>query len=361
MKVYRLMEWLNDGTDRIMYSTYDPVDFENYIVWSIYENNISYDPGCNYPSKDNQVNMFCKDFQKGYEHFDGIDKDHWIDIHELNPNTERDEYIRAKLEAHHKEAQELGHEVFCTILQGSQNYGLDIYTEEYWSDVDTKCIVLPSLDDIILNRQPISTTHERENKEHIDLKDIRLMFDTFRKQNVNFVEVLFSDYYIVPDKYKKFWDELRVIAEKITHAHPAQTLRAMSGMSVEKKKALKHPYPTIKWKIDKWGYDGKQLHHIIRINDFINRYICGMKFKDAMQSTSSMKGMLLKAKLNQYSLEEAEELATKYDDLSKEMKDKYIEAMGDKVVDPEAYNKLDEIKAIVLKQYFTEVLTSNAT
>lgn len=360
MKVFRLMEQNFEGPSKELFKTYNPIDFENYIVWSIYEGNITYDPGCSWPSKERQVDLFCTNFQEGQEHFDGIDSSHWIDIHELNPNKEREEYIKAKLDAHYREAQELGYEIFAIILQGSQNYGLDIYNDEYSSDVDTKCIVLPSLDDIILNKQPVSTTYERENKEHIDLKDIRLMFDTFKKQNVNFVEVLFSDYYIVPKKYEKYWNELKTFAERITHAHPAQTLRAMSGMSMEKKKALKHPYPTIKWKIDKWGYDGKQLHHIIRISDFINRYICNIPFKEAMQPTPSMKGMLLKAKLNEYSLEEAEELATKYDDLSKEMKDNYIEAMGDKVIDPEAYDKLGEIKAEVLKQYFTETLLENA-
>ena len=240
MKVYKLMERDSNYNSIELYKTHDQTDFENYITWMIYENKISYDPGCSWPSKENQVSMFCTSLQEGCEHFDGFDSKHWIDIHTIDPNKERDDYIMAKLEEHYKEAQELGQEIFGIFVQGSQNYGLDIYTNEYYSDIDTKCIVLPSLDNIILNKKPTSTTHERENKEHIDLKDIRLMWECFTKQNVNFMEILFTKYYIVPDKYKKYWDMMRDMAEDIAHAHPAQTVRTMSGMSMEKYKALKH-------------------------------------------------------------------------------------------------------------------------
>ena len=154
------------------------------------------------------------------------------------------------------------------------------------------------MDDIILNRKPTSTTYERENKEHIDFKDIRLMWECFKKQNVNFMEILFTDYYIVPEKYKKYWDKMREMAEEIAHAHPAQTVRTMSGMSMEKFKALEHRYPTLIEKIDKYGYDGKQLHHIIRINDFIKRYTMGLSFKESLTPTAIMVKQMNEAKLN---------------------------------------------------------------
>lgn len=109
---------------------------------------------------------------------------------------ERNNLINAKVQQHYKEACLMGHEVFGVFLQGSQNYNLDIYSEQYKSDVDTKVIVLPSFDDFCRGKSPISTTCERENKEHIDLKDIRIMFETFKKQNVNFVEILFTKYFI---------------------------------------------------------------------------------------------------------------------------------------------------------------------
>lgn len=270
--------------------------------------------------------------------------------------SERDAYIRAKLQEHYDEATSLGHEIFCLVLQGSQNYELDIYSEHYKSDIDTKCIVLPSFDDFCRGRSPVSTTHERQNKEHIDMKDIRVMFDTFKKQNVNFVEILFSDYYIVPEKYAAFWKLLRKLGESLTHCHPSQTLKTMAGMSYEKHKALCHPYPTIKDKIDKYGYDGKQLHHILRINEFMKNYLSGMSFKKCLTARSSeMLNLLVNAKLNQFSLDEAKAMAEKYDEENRILKDTYINEHGE-ACDDEPYQALTEIKTAILKQWFREEL-----
>lgn len=87
----------------------------------------------------------------------------------------------------------------------------------------------------------------------------------------------------------------------------------MSGMSMQKLAALCHPYPTIKDKIDKYGYDGKQLHHIIRMNDFIKNYVANKSYKECLTSYAN-KELLWKAKLNMFSLEEAKQLAVKYDE-----------------------------------------------
>ena len=269
---------------------------------------------------------------------------------------ERDNYIFDKIYEHFEEACSIGHEIFGVFLQGSQNYNLDIYNSEYKSDVDTKAIILPSFDDFCCCKSPISTTHERENKEHIDLKDIRTIFENFKKQNVNFIEILFTDYFVVPSRYYDYYMQLRNLAERLAHCHPANTLRAMAGMSMEKKTALCHPYPTIKWKIDKWGYDGKQLHHIIRINDFMKRYIAGVPFADCLKVTNEeLRSCLEKAKLNQFSLKDAIELANDYDNANKKLKDTYIEKYGD-AVDETPYNELNDIKIEVLKAHFKRKL-----
>lgn len=268
----------------------------------------------------------------------------------------RDKYIYSKLQEHYNEALGLGHEVFCVVVQGSQNYNLDLYTDEYQSDIDTKAILLPSFDSFCKGYQPISTTHIRANNEHIDLKDIRIMFDTFKKQNVNFVEVLFSDYFISPNKYSDFWERIRAMGEELVHCHPAQTVKTMAGLSMEKLKALTHPYPTIVDKIEKYGYDGKQLNHIIRINEFIKNYISGISFKECltMHSPRLLK-MMQDAKLNKYSLAEAKELATTFDENTNKIKQQFIEE-HEKDFDGAAYKKLDDIKVEILKQWFREQL-----
>ena len=341
-----------------VFETFDKSEFYYHMVSLIESGEVMYDCMATYPSKEKQLQWFYEDFQvRGltfYQHF----SPGWVEVKQIDPNKNRDLYIKEKLYEHYQEALQQGYEIFGIFVQGSQNYGLDIYSEEYWSDIDTKCIVLPSLDDIILNRKPTSTTYERENKEHIDFKDIRLMWECFKKQNVNFMEILFTDYYIVPEKYKKYWDKMREMAEEIAHAHPAQTVRTMSGMSMEKFKALEHRYPTLIEKIDKYGYDGKQLHHIIRINDFIKRYTMGLSFKESLTPTAIMVKQMNEAKLNKYSLPVARELAKRYDDETKFIKDSYIDMEGDKV-NESVYNSMDQIKAQILKDYFKqEILKS---
>ena len=53
---------------------------------------------------------------------------------------------------------------------------------------------------------------------------------------------------------------------------------------MEKYKALEHRYPTLIDKIDKYGYDPKQLHHIVRIHEFLERYIDGESYEDCLKS-----------------------------------------------------------------------------
>lgn len=238
-------------------------------------------------------------------------------------------------------------EWFVLVIQGSQNYGLDIYTEEYKSDIDTKMLVIPSLEDIVYNKKPISTTYILPNNEHTDIKDIRLYFDNFKKQNINFVEILFSNYYIINPKYQDLWDELIKNRENIAHYNYNQTLRCIAGMSMEKKKALCHPYPTIKEKIDKYGYDGKQLHHIIRMNDFIYAYTHNKLYKECLTYLPH-KELMMEAKLNKFSLEEALELAEFFDNQTKEMKDFYLKESEE--INQDALNTLNKVQYEVIKR-----------
>lgn len=159
------------------------------------------------------------------------------------------------------------------FLQGSQNYGLDTPL----SDVDTKLIVVPSFKDIAMNRKPVSTTHVRANEEHTDWKDIRLYIQTFRKQNLNFLEILYTEFAIVNPIYEKQWNRLLESREAITHFNPYRSVQSMKGIALEKYHAMEHEYPSKIEILKKYGYDPKQLHHLVRVEDYLNRYIAGGK------------------------------------------------------------------------------------
>ena len=261
----------------------------------------------------------------------------------------RDEYISEGLHRHLEEFKKCYPKLTLLgiFIQGSQNYNLDIYTDEYKSDIDTKAIVIPSLEDVVMNKKPISTTHILPNNEHLDIKDIRLYFDNFKKQNINFIEILFSPYYIVNPKYRDLWEELVADRELVAHYNTNQALRCMSGMSMEKKKALCHPYPSLIDKIEKYGYDGKQLHHIIRMCDFIYAYTHNNLYEECLKYLPHRE-MMMKAKLNEYTLEEALQLADYFDNQTKELKDFYL--LKEDVINQSALDLLNKIQYNVIRR-----------
>lgn len=261
-----------------------------------------------------------------------------------------DEDIMKRMQEHYAVLEDMGYEVVGLFLQGSQNYNLG-YED---SDVDTKAIVLPTLDDIILNKKPVSFTHVMENEEHIDVKDIRVMFENILKQNINFVEILFTDYKIVNPKYSEYLEELFRKREMIANYDVRAALNCMAGMQLEKFKALQHKYPITAWKIDKWGYDPKQLSHIIRIEDFMEKYVNGSSYANCLIYENRM-FMLEVKKGNMYSVEKAVEVAQDCVKLCKEMKDKYLEENETYKLE-EVLQVMNNTKAKIMKKFFVEEL-----
>lgn len=96
-----------------------------------------------------------------------------------------------------------------------------------------------------------------EDDEHVDVKDTRLILDCFKKQSVNFAEVLFTSYRILNPKYEVLFQPIPDIAGRVGRYNNYATLNCMAGMALEKQKASCHPYPATKDKIDKYGLDSK--------------------------------------------------------------------------------------------------------
>ena len=204
---------------------------------------------------------------------------------------------------HYEEAKTLFPEdrIVALALQGSQNYGLELPS----SDVDSKLIVVPTFKDIALNRQPISTTYIRSNDEHIDLKDIRKYVEHFRKQNLNFLEILFTDYFIINPLYIDQWNRLIEAREAIAHMNMYRAVKSMKGIALEKFHAMEHPYPTKLDLIEKYGFDGKQVHHLIRVDDYLTRYINGESYMSCLKPSSNLVEHMLEYKRHEIPLEVA--------------------------------------------------------
>ena len=263
-------------------------------------------------------------------------------------NYHSDEWIMDRLREHYEEALTIfpQDKILGIFIQGSQNYGLD------WSgsDIDTKCIVLPTLEDICLNKKATSYTHVRENNEHIDFKDLRVITGDFKKQNINFLECLFSKYIIVNQYYANLFQPLLDNAEAIAKYDNYRFVRATAGMSMEKHKALELDRPSQHDEIVKHGWSTKQLHHLMRLNTFIKRWVSGTSFSDCLIDPDS-DGLV---RIKQYghaikTLEQAREIAKRLDDETNAIKEEYI-ATHEHVIDEEVGKMIDDIVVDIIRE-----------
>ena len=253
--------------------------------------------------------------------------------------------VMQRVQEHLDEALTHFHEdqVVGIFLQGSQNYHLDTPH----SDVDTKLIVVPSFKDIAMNRKPISTTHVRTNEEHTDWKDIRLYIQTFRKQNLNFLEILFTNYSIVNPIYEKQWNRLIESREAITHFNPYRSVQSMKGIALEKYHAMEHEYPSKVEVLKKYRYDPKQLHHLVRVSDYLDRYIAGESYESCLDP-GPMKQELIEIKEGKYSLAEARVIADKTKAHVEEIVE-YAYSIYPNEEDPQVNALLDDVQYEIMK------------
>lgn len=234
-------------------------------------------------------------------------------------NYHSDQYIMDRVREHYNEALEHFPEdkIVCVVYQGSGNYGLDYHG----SDVDTKCIVLPNIKQLC-NNQQTSITHIRKNDEHIDFKDVRIMFDTFKKQNLNFLEILYSKYCVINPIYEELWDEVAAKRDDIVNINNGGLAKSLKGIAGEKYHAMEHEYPSRMTVIEKWGYDCKQLHHLFRIREFMSRWISGESFADCLVSNEPE--WLIEVKKGLYHLDDARALGKEAMDVIQKMYDNYM-------------------------------------
>ena len=265
---------------------------------------------------------------------------------------DRYDEIYLRLEGHLNDATKLVDEdhLVGIFLCGSQNYNLD--TPQ--SDVDTKAIILPSFSDFAFAAEPRSWMHIRENDEHIELKDLRSMFHIIRKQNINFVEILFTNYFYVNPDYAKEWKRLLQIRERIARYNPWLAIKTMQGHAHEKLSKMQKVTPARKAAIDTFGYDPKQLHHILRLEEFMERYLNGVDYARCLFSEKVE--YLIKIKSGWFKAEDAMEIGKRslanIDDMVNGAPKEVLNHNDDGVT-----TIMNEIQYDILKKIITKELT----
>ena len=169
------------------------------------------------------------------------------------------------------------YEVVGVFLFGSQNYRTDLPG----SDFDVKAIVMPPVDRLILASGEVNETHKRENGE-LTVFDIWSMHKSIKKQNVNFLEILFTEYYILNPKYLELWGEMKNLRETIAHMNEYAAVECLNGCARNKMDKVFKRVPSNEDRIDKVGYDYKAWADVLRFREFMDRYINGVPYNECL-------------------------------------------------------------------------------
>ena len=213
-----------------------------------------------------------------------------------------------KLGQHYKSAvKDIGDagRVLAVCLYGSQNYGLA--TEQ--SDVDTKAFIMPNLSELIKYKKVSRQIEADEDGGLCDLKHLELMCQNFHKQNINFLEILYTDYFICHKDFQAAYQELRDKRDFLTSAFPRRMLHASAGMAEQKYHALRHPYESKKDILAKYGYDPKQLASMLRLYYFIDAYLKTEDFKTSITPRGGFKDLILDTKAGSFTEDKAVDMA----------------------------------------------------
>lgn len=218
----------------------------------------------------------------------------------------RETNIYNSVYTHYKECKSQYGEsnMFVTMLYGSQNYNLDTPN----SDVDTKTMIFPSINDVILGRKMVSTDKVMPDGSLSNVKDYRAMFGNYLKGNINFVETLFTDFYVVTPKYMGFFDRLLSQRDLIANCQPLKLVHMAAGMANQKYVAMEKPFESKKEVLERYGYDFKQLLHLARLDIFIKKYCNTGDFGACLVPCDKDREWLKGLKTNPISLSDARQL-----------------------------------------------------
>ena len=187
--------------------------------------------------------------------------------------------------------EKYGDRVVFISAVGSMNYGL--FTET--SDVDTKAVILPTYAEIVL-KKPESVTLQIDD-EQCSVKDLRVYINELKKQGINVLETLVTNYYLVNGKFLNQIELLRSWAEEICHYDENKFLSSTIGAACSYAKRWNIAYKNYLETDDDANLDYKAAYNIVRLHNTIHAYIRGMKFKEAINCRTSLdRDLLLRIK-----------------------------------------------------------------
>lgn len=226
--------------------------------------------------------------------------------------------VRKRLKEHLDEALQNPkiHDWFMIAVNGSYNYNMD--TPQ--SDIDSKLLVIPSLEQLV-NGKSLNYLHcMSDNGEHVEVKDIRHYFATMLKQNINFVETLYAQVWIVNPVYMRLFHYLFEMRDVISGCNPIATIHCIQGTAYQKYKQMLQSSPARAADIENYGFDRKSLHHLVRCVFFGEYYMEGTSYQECLQNNDvpNIRRMIMNLKtttvLNrEYAINIAEDMLDGFD------------------------------------------------
>lgn len=138
--------------------------------------------------------------------------------------------IQEALQQHKQVVLDAGYaedQIIGVFLYGSQNYGLA--TEN--SDVDTKVVIIPTLEDLCSKKAGFVKEY-KYNDEKVIVMDLIHYVDNLKKQNINYIETLFTEYCWVNPNHAWIWDAFIEIRGHIVGYDENKTIQSMGHQAL---------------------------------------------------------------------------------------------------------------------------------
>ena len=211
-----------------------------------------------------------------------------------------DNLIMAKLSEYYSFLENIyGERLLGVFLYGSQNYNFQTSN----SDIDAKAIIVPTLWDIASNKAMVSKEYHIDDA-HLEVKDFRLMVEMWKKQNMNFLEILFTQYRVINPKYQEVWNETITFRELMANYNGKRMVLSIShqGLHALKEntkngKKFANAARMVNF-LDRWLHTEEKYGELIRVDDsFKKEYL---PYKEGKKIPTQEQVDELIAKFNSY-------------------------------------------------------------
>lgn len=184
--------------------------------------------------------------------------------------------------------------IIGVFLYGSQNYG---FARED-SDVDSVALYVPSFEELCLNKGRLSKEVHTVDNEHIVLKDIREYREMLMKQNVNFLETLFTEYYILNPKYAEYFTIFFLNNKELIATY-------------DKSKMFASIIGQIVHTLNEDMMNTKKLYNSYRLTYLLKDYLSGKPYSECLRPTGDIHAFLWNLKYNtlNYTVDERKTIA----------------------------------------------------